>query len=58
MSDTSPFNKPRKWIDYDRNRDGNPFYFVLREAARRRDQLEAESRPSTFFYEDRQVKTS
>lgn len=39
MSDTSRFSKPRKWIDFDRNRDGNPFYFVLREAARRREQI-------------------
>jgi len=35
-------NKPRKWIDYNAEQHGNPFYFVLREAARRRDALETE----------------
>jgi len=41
--------RPRKWVDYDRETHGNPFELILREAARRRDQLESEKVPSHWY---------
>lgn len=36
-------SKTRKWVDYDRASHGNPFDFILNEAARRRTVLEGET---------------